>query len=207
VRGLPYPPPTSKVEPQYHYVDPGAQLFRIYDPSPPYNAGPTTFRHFGPRLRFDHQPRVKRNAADHPTRGIWYGAFEPAACIVEVFGDDREIRLTPYMAAIVRVLRELKLLDLDDGAMTNGTYAALSSDRSRRLTQAWGKYFYETEALYGRVDGLYYRSAHNAGLCVALYERSFGAIDSVSTVPLGAPSLAFEVADAQRRYGMTLFTV
>gem|GEM_PF-4859002 len=90
--------------------------------------------------------------------------------------------------------------------MANGTYAAVSSVRNRRLTQAWGKYFYEAEDVYGRVDGLYYRGAHNAGLCVALYERSIDAILCVRTVPLGDPSLAFEIADAQRRYGLTLFT-
>ena len=206
MRQLPSPPPTSKVTPQYHYVNRDSELFRIYDPSPPYNVGPTTFRYYGPRLRFDHQPRVKGKPAGHATRGIWYGAFTPAACIVEVFGDDREIRLLPYQAATIRVLRTLKLLDLDGGAMTNGTYAALANTHSRRLTQAWSKYFYDTGSTYGQVDGLYYRSAHNSGLCVALYERSVNAVASVVTMPLGDPSLAYEVADAQSRYGMTLFT-
>lgn len=206
MRRVPYPPPTSKVRPSYYKIDRGSELFRIYNPSPPYNNGPTTFRHYGPRHRFDHQPRVRGKATEDPIRGIWYGAFQPAASIVEIFGDDREIRLKPYYAAIIRVLRPLKLLDLDDGAMANGTYSALSSVRNRRLTQAWGKYFYEAEGVYGRVDGLYYRGAHNAGLCVGLYERSIDAILCVRTMPLDDPSLVFEIADAQRRYGLTLFT-
>lgn len=206
MRRLPYPPPTSKVEPKYLWIERGAELFRIYDPSPPYNLGPTTFRHYGPRHRFDHQPRSRGKAALHPVRGIWYGSFQPAAAIVETFGDEREIRLEPYHAAIVEVLRQLRLLDLDDGAMTNGTYAGLSSAPSRRLTQAWGKYFYDAENVYGRVDGLYYKNGHNAGPCVALYERSADAIACTRSVPLGDPSLHFEIADAQRRYGLTLFT-
>jgi hypothetical protein len=206
VRRLAYPPPTSKVRPRYYTIDRESELFRIYDPSPPYNTGPTSFRHYCPRHRFDHQRRVRGKAAEDPIRGIWYGGFQPAASIVETFGDDREIRLKPYHAAIIKVLRPLKLLDLDDGAMANGTYTALSSARTRRLTQAWGKYFYEAESVYGRVDGLYYRGAHNAGLCVALYERSVDAILCVRTMPLDDPSLVFEIADAQRRYGLTLFT-
>lgn len=181
-------------------------MFRIYDPSPPRNIGPITFRFFGPRLRFDHQPRVNGKAADHRIRGIWYGAFQPAACIVEIFGDNREIRVAPYMAARVRVDRDLTLLDLDDGAMANGTYSSIGSWRGRRATQAWSSYFYRKHEVYGYIDGLYYRSAHNSGLCVALYERCSGALSALETFPLGDPRFAFEIADAQLRYGLTLFT-
>ena len=206
MRKLPFPPPTSKVKPRYHRVNRGSEFFRIYDPSPPYSPGPLTFRHNGPRLRFDHHPRLRGKAADHPRRAIWYGAFAFAACVAEVFGDDREIRLNPYMVARVRVLRHLKLLDLDDGAMSNGTFAALASSRNRRLTQAWSSYFYEANA-YGRVDGLYYRSAHNSGPCVALYERSADALTLLDALNLEDPVFRFEIAVAQRRYGMSLFEI
>jgi hypothetical protein len=168
--------------------------------------GPMSFRYHGPLDRFDHQPRLKGKPPAQPIRGIWYGALKLAAAIVEVFGDDREIRLKPYRAAVLRVLRPFGLLDLDDGAMTNGTYAALSSSRNRRLTQAWSQYFYQRGDVYGLVDGLYYRSVHNAGLCVARYERSVDALLCVRSMPLSDSNLAFEVAEAQRRYGLTLFT-
>ena len=76
---------------------------------------------------------------------------------------------------ILRVLRNLRLVDLDTGALSNGTLSAIGSAPSRRLTQAWSRY-YSLNAQFEYADGLYYRSAHNVRLCVALYERARDAL-------------------------------
>lgn len=206
MRALPGPPPTSPVVPTFHTVKRDDQLFRIYNPIGPYPATPTSFRYFGPRERFDHHPRVNGEPTNHAGRGIWYGAYQPAASLVEVFGDKREIRLWPSWVTIVNVLRDLTLIDLDGGAMANGTYAAIGSSRGRRLTQRWSSFFYRNTGVYGFADGIYYRSAHNAGLCVALYERARDALHVIDSFSLSDPRFAFEIADAQYRYGMTLLS-
>jgi hypothetical protein len=147
-----------------------------------------------------------RTAKDHPSRGIPYAAFSIAPAICEVFGDDREIRFGTRRGVVLRVLRNLRLVDLDAGAMSNGIISAIGSVPSRRLTQAWSRYYYvDAISKFENADGLYYRGAHNAGLCVALYERARGALVADDDRLLSAPLFEGDILKAANDHGLTIF--
>lgn len=84
------PPPKQPPVPIHHVVPAGTRIVRVFDPS---NHGATalTFRHYGPLRRFDHQRSLGGKPYNDPERGIYYGAFDLPACLVEVFGDTRII--------------------------------------------------------------------------------------------------------------------
>jgi hypothetical protein len=129
-------------------------------------------------------------------------AIAPAIC--EVFGDDREIRFGTRCGVVLELLRNLRLVDLDAGAMSNGTISAIGSVVSRRLTQAWSRYYYAS-AQFGFADGLYYRGAHNAGHCVALYERARDALRVHDDRLLSDPLFEGDILKAASKHGLTIF--
>jgi RES domain-containing protein len=153
----------------------GTRLVRIFDPSR-HGATPTGFRYSGPRSRFDHHVLD----ADGPMtseRGIYYAAFSLSGCLVEVFGDAWVIEFREKHVARPSLVRDMHLLDLrGNGAMRAGTVAALTKAADYALTWAWSRYFYENEAMYTRVDGIWYSNAHNDEDAVALYERACDAL-------------------------------
>jgi hypothetical protein len=40
--------------------------------------------------------------------------------------------------------------------MKAGSVAALAKTADRELSQAWSRYFYEQEEIYGKIDGIIY---------------------------------------------------
>lgn len=167
------PPPDSKLKlnPQTKILQPDTVLRRIYNPHK-YDTQATTFRFNGPRARFDHQRCDPTKPDNDLERGINYWGFTFKCCLVEVFGDTRIIDVNDYHLAKITLTQPLKLLDLiGDGAMQAGTVNSISQISDRHLSQAWGKYFYETISVYGEVDGLIFGNAHNNEHSIALYER------------------------------------
>ncbi len=143
----------------------------------------TTFRRFGPLLRFDHHRGIRRGArgrqaAADSERGIYYAAPTLSSCLVEVFGDERILRLGERMVAAPTLGRDLRLLDLrGSGAMRAGSIAALAKAPDHRAGQAWSRYFYDEQSVYEPVDGLIYQNAHNDEDAIALYERAEAALE------------------------------
>lgn len=157
----------------------GSALYRIFSPEP-YGTEALTFRHYGPILRFDHQPGIGEN--HEPThdsrRAIYYAAPTLASCLAEVFGDGGYVEPEGYFIARPLLGRPLHLLDLRyEGAMGAGVNSTISKTEDALLSQAWSRFFYERVDLYGEVDGLLYLNAHNDREALALYERCRDALE------------------------------
>jgi hypothetical protein len=167
------PPPQRRPRPLFRTLATGTSFLRAFRPTD-HGASATSFRYFGPLLRFDHQRG--QGALDQPSldreRGIYYAAPTLSGCIVEIFGDIGVIECNDWHVAMVQITRDLHLLDLRGrGSMRAGTVAALAKEASRPLTQAWSRCFYEQVATYTTVDGLVYFNAHDDETAFALYER------------------------------------
>lgn len=175
------PPPLAVPRPLLHTLPAGSVILRIFDPTS-YGTTAASFQRFGPLLRFDHHRGVRRGvtgrqAAPDPERGIYYAAPTLSSCVVEVFGDDKIIRLGERHVAAPILTRAVRLLDLrGSGAMRAGSIAALAKAPDHRAGQAWSRYFYEEENVYGLLDGLIYQNAHNDEEALALYERAENAL-------------------------------
>jgi hypothetical protein len=202
------PPPTRPVAPVFLDLPAGERLVRIFDPTRRH-ATALTFRANGPRKRFDHHrgKGPEREPDDDPARAVYYAAWsaDPAealsSCLVEVFGDTGIVVLGDLAVALPTVMRSLRLLDLRGrGAMRAGTVAAIAKCE-HRLSQPWSRYFYETEEVFGVLDGLIYRNAHNDEPAVVLYERARSALvcpaDGVAR--LDDPDLRPLLVDIMRR--------
>jgi len=158
-------------------------------------------------MRFDHQigDGPERKPCNEPSRGIYYAAFSLSGCLVEVFGDVGSITPGNWRVARVRTTRSLRLLDLrDHGATRAGSVAALAKIADRSLSQAWSRYFYETTDVYGAIDGVVYRNAHNDEAALALYERAADALicPPVQIIRLDDSSLRPHVLDAALRHNL-----
>lgn len=169
--------------PLFLTIPAGEQLVRIFDPTRR-AATALTFRANGPRMRFDHHRGRGPDRApdDDPDRAVSYAAWSPvvtealSSCFVEVFGDTGLVAFANLEVAMPTTVRLLELLDLrDNGAMCAGTVAAVAKCE-HRFSQPWARYFYESEAEYGAVDGLIYRNAHNDEQAVVLFERARDAL-------------------------------
>ncbi len=194
---LPPPDPKISVSPTFKILKPGTNLRRIFDPTK-YNTQATSFRHYGPIGRFDHQ-RVSSSKPDFDSqRGINYWGFSLSCCLVEVFGDTRVIETENKEVALVELTQSIKLLDLrGSGAMKAGTVSAIAKTAQRNLSQAWSSYFYEHPELYGEIDGLLFNNAHNEEAAIALYERAKPQLDAadIISLPLAHPDLRTAIAD------------
>jgi hypothetical protein len=131
--------------------------------------------------------RASRQPSGKPTvdpdRGIMYAGFRLSCCLVEVFGDQGLIDIKQQKIAHMTLTQSLKLLDLrGSGAWDAGSVVAMATDGKRRLTQGWGRYFYEHPELYGQIDGLMFNNAHNGESAISLYERAEPQIVSAKTV-------------------------
>jgi RES domain len=173
----PPPSPRRLLRPVHRRLPSGADLFRIYDPLARH--GPRDarqFRYVGPFARFDHH----RGTGRRERRGIWYAGLTLDVAVVEAF-DVGVVEPRGERLARLRTNRELLLLDLHGrAAMRSGTVAAISA-ADHALAQAWSRYWYTEQDVFGELDGLYYPSAHNGEPAVALYERGRTAL----TLPRG----------------------
>ncbi len=198
------PPPKRNVNPQYYTIESGTTIKRIYDPNR-HGATATSFRHYGPVSRFDHQKRVNKKADHNPDRGIIYAGYTLSCCLVEVFGDDGIIDIEAQELATITLNQNLKLLDLrGDGAWNAGTVSAITNDGTRVLTQAWGCYFYENTQIYGQIGGIIFNNAHNSEEAIALFERAKNQITSakISTQSLKSNSIRKEILLTAKKLGM-----
>jgi hypothetical protein len=208
------PPPTVTPRPQHETVETQTALVRIFNPASRYKTQASTYRYFGPLLRFDHhQPltkeeAVKLNGKEDPNRGITYWGFTLSCCLVELFGDPKIVEFKDYEVAIARIEQPLLLLDIrDKGAMAAGSVAALGSVADRLVSQAWSRYFYLETDIYQKVDGILYSNAHNGEKAVALYERSEPIISNakIQTRPLKDKSIRHLIDAAVAENNMNCF--
>ncbi|MBS1996153.1 MAG: RES family NAD+ phosphorylase, partial [Cyanobacteria bacterium SZAS LIN-2] len=162
-----------------------------------------TFRTFGPLRRFDHQQKTNGKPAQNSERGILYAGESISGCIVEIFGDTGIIEVGTWEVALLQTKRTLNLLDLrGDGAMKAGTVAGVCKDSDHGISQRWSQYFYETECMYGVLDGLLYGNAHNDEQALALYERAKDGLKCLMTTPLKNEQLRSEVLLIASEFGL-----
>jgi hypothetical protein len=216
------PPPQRNVNPQTITLPANTKLRRIYDPTR-FKAicpkGLTScrealsfrtaigFRSYGPVSRFDHHS--SNEPSEDSRRRIIYAGFSLSCCIVEYFGDGEIINLENIRLAIIYLNKELKLLDLrGKAAMAAGTVTAISAITQRKITQAWGRYFYEHIELYDRVDGLIFSGAHNGEDAIALYERAEAIISSskVKEIDLKSETLRSTILKIADEHGLEVET-
>ena len=196
-----YPPPNRDIDPQYQIIPAGTILNRIFD-STSYGGTATGFRYNGPRGRFDHQSRVNGKPADDPNRGIIYAGYTLTCCLVEVFGDEDLITIGQHELATIILNQSLKLLDLrGQKAWDAGMNASIANNDRRRLTQAWGKYFYDHPKKYSNIDGIIFSSAKNSEDAFAFYERAASKIISakISTKSMKNDALKKEIRLAAKK--------
>jgi hypothetical protein len=216
------PPPTVTPRPQHETVETQTALVRIFNPASRYKTQASTYRYFGPLLRFDHhQPLTKeevgkltlKGTASHkgkedPQRGITYWGYTLSCCLVELFGDTKIVEFKDYEVAIATLEQPLLLLDIrDKGAMAAGSVAALGSVADRLVSQAWSRYFYLETDIYQKVDGILYNNAHNGEKAIALYERSEPIISNakIQTRPLKDRSIRHLIDVAVAENNMNCF--
>jgi hypothetical protein len=216
------PPPLRNVNPQTTILPANTKLRRIYDPTR-YDAicpkGLAArreavsfriaigFRSYGPVSRFDHHSSGK--ASDDSQRRIIYAGFTLSCCIAEYFGDGEIVNVENIRLAIIYLSKELKLLDLrGKAAMAAGTVTAISAITQTKITQAWGRYFYEHIELYDRVDGLIFSGAHNGEDAIALYERAEAIISSskVKEIDLKNETLRSTILKIADEHGLEVET-
>lgn len=187
------PPPPGEASPRYLNIPEGERLLRLFDPSSHRKPSELTFRSFGPLERFDHhRPDSNLSACPDGERGVWYSSNDDLACaLVEIFGDERMVFLSPWRMARPATTRPLRLLDLrGPGAMAAGTVAEIAKSGDAISTWEWARYFYEQSDVYGEVDGLAWLGAHNDGECVLLFERAETSLSCDDcSLPLSDPRL------------------
>ncbi|MGL5834562.1 MAG: RES family NAD+ phosphorylase [Waterburya sp.] len=196
------PPPTRNVSPKTIALAPNTKLIRIFDPTR-YNATAREFRSFGPISRFDHH-RSGKHKQDLKRRIIYVG-LTLSCCLVEYFGDGDKIDVKNKQVARIFLSKSLTLLDLrGSGAMAAGTVSAISGTAQKKISQAWGRYFYENPQLYGLVNGLIFSGAHNAEDVIALYERAESVIDSsrLKIMSLNHPTLKSSILKIAKGHGL-----
>jgi hypothetical protein len=197
-----FPPPTRNITPQFEVLKVGRVIKRIFDPTR-HNATATNFRYFGPLSRFDH------HRGDKPEleldRGIIYAGFSLSCCLIEIFGDDGTIETEHWQIANITLTQSLKLLDLRGEAAWNvGSVTSMTNTGTRKLTQAWSRYFYENQQLYTEIDGLIFNNAHNGEDAIALYERAKMSIASakIKVTNLNDPALKGSILEIANRLNL-----
>lgn len=186
----PPPAPETLAAAQRCVLAAGTKLRRIYWPEP-HKVTATSFRFHGPSARFDQQrrPAPFPAADDDPERGIFYGAQDFECCVAECFGDDGVIDPTGAMLAVLKLARDLPLLDLRaGGAMKAGAVDAVAADGDRQVTQDWGRYWYEHPELTD-LHGLVFSGSHTSQDAVAVWERADGSFEVLLDKPLDDPTV------------------
>jgi hypothetical protein len=197
-----FPPPTRNITPQFEVLKVGRVIKRIFDPTR-HDATATKFRYYGPLSRFDHH-RGNKPETD-PDRGIIYAGFSLSCCLIEVFGDDGTIETKHWQIANITLTQSLKLLDLrGKAAWDAGSVTSMTNNGTRKLTQAWGRYFYENSQLYGLIDGLIFNNAHNGENAITLYERAKTQIASakIKVANLNDPALTESILEIANRLNL-----
>ena len=173
---------------EWHIVEPGDELWRVYFRSGAHPSRWNQFRTFGPTdARFDHQVEGQQRAG----RSVMYLAASPVTCLAEVFQKTRTIHRTHRMPALTgfRVTSPLKLLDLTGAFPTRiGASMGLMSG-ARSVGRNWARALY---AAFPDAQGFAYPSSmHGNAVAIVLNDRA----DSVGALPR-APGFHKALADA-----------
>lgn len=148
------------------------QWCRVYHQAP-HTPNGAAHRTYGPLHRFDpHTPDPSRPAVCPAGRSVLYVGEDLATSACEVFGETAEAALCPqFRVALLRPTGRIRVQDLlsPGAAMSIGALPALAdADLPRALTQEWARAILEDQPS-GRVHGVLYRSAYNAGRSLALW--------------------------------------
>lgn len=199
------PPADSIAHARFETVAAGTLLRRIFWPEP-WKVTATSYRHNGPRARFDHhrRPGPFPETAEDSDRGIFYCAPELDCCVFECFGDDYVIEPSGARLAVLNTREDLVLLDIRGAAAIDaGALAAINDDGDREVTQDWARWWYEHDDLQ-HVDGLLYAGAHNSSDAMAIFERADGRFESVYDKPLTTPEVLAELLVIADRFDIPL---
>jgi hypothetical protein len=142
---------------------------------------PTTRRAHGPMTRFDHHtiheipgvPPPPRKCPDGRT--IIYLARTMRTALAEVFDDLGTAAVCPgYRIAALHIEEDCRVQDLTGtGCTLLGALPSLcTADLPRGRSQEWARAIAEDQPGGPSIDGVRYTSAHDEGLCLALFERS-----------------------------------
>lgn len=201
-----FPPDQRRpAHPQFANLAPGTLLTRIYTREP-HNSRADSFRHYGPKYRFDHHQFPPGAPANDPQRGILYASESTPCCFLEVFYETGVV--TPvsgegglYRLATLQVRQPLLLLKLDgdSAAIDAGTTANIFTEPHNE-TQPWAQLFYDDTKTYRAVDGISYHSSHGNQVAVALFERAKGKLDVVDDPLFTDPSTRNIIIQLAERY-------
>jgi hypothetical protein len=126
------------------------------------------------------------------------------ACVLEVFGDTPGIDLSRHLA-YVAVVSDLRLLDLrGPAAWDAGAVPQLAQTEFPHTSQQWSRFFYETVAVYGEIDGLIYTGAISGTNSVALYERASSKLGPGVSAPLDRYPLYDEILAIRDETGLNI---
>ncbi|WP_396837059.1 RES family NAD+ phosphorylase [Mycobacterium sp. ITM-2016-00317] len=133
-----------------------------------------TFRRFGPLHRFDHHHEANPPQLDPDGRRVLYVGADLATSASEVFGDAGIAAVCPrYRVSVVAPTAALPLFDLtkSGAAMAIGALPSLADGHeARALTQQWARAIFEDQPAGAAVRGVRYRTAHNFGYSIALWD-------------------------------------
>lgn len=188
--------PPVDVNPSFHDLQPGDTVLRIHRRDPAGNEdNPLSFRKHGPTGRFDHHDGVSDRSVLYtvPVISSRYEAL--VNCFVGISELSRfASNLNHLNLCSIKITRKLRLLDLrSSGAMRAGTVAAISSVSDLTFSQAWSRFFYESEDLYTKVDGLIYSSPYDSQPFIVFYDRAFDSLGLVEDLPLNHPKILPDV--------------
>lgn len=153
------------------------RLVRIFNTGGRYPMKWNQHRHFGPIAtgRFDHHPDGP--AQDHDNHGVWYAAIEIdrdnrgiATAVAERFQETRTVPLDDhgFHLTICHPGRDLRLLDLRTGWITQAAGNAAIASGSRTQSRKWARAIREE---YDTLDGLVWSSSvYPSGNAIVVWE-------------------------------------
>ena len=159
----------NSTDPEWHPVEPGDELWRVYFRSGEHPSRWNQFRTFGPTdARFDHQLEGQPDTS----RAVMYLALSPVTCLAEVFQKTRTIHRAHRKPALVgfAMTSSLKLLDLTGMFPTRiGASMGLMTG-ARSAGRNWARGLY---AAYPEAQGLAYPSSmHANAVAIVLNDRA-----------------------------------
>lgn len=210
---IPAPPPLHPIANPHHLtIGPDSLLYRIFDAGGRFPQ-PLNFRNYGPDGRFDHHrgPGLALGIApqgtpktEDPDRSIVYMAPDFTCCVAERFFDGRTIQGGTMSVAKFKVRRPLRVLDLrGTGALRNGTYAGISKEEDRLITQAWAR-FYVACGACSPLDGVMWSSRICDLDTLAFFESARDAFDVLGSIRLTVPQVRPDLDRARLLTGFVL---
>ncbi len=193
----------ESVKPEWHRVEPGNELWRVYFRSGEHPSRWNQFRAYGPTdARFDHHLEDQADTG----RAVMYLASNPVTCLAEVFQKTRTIHRTHRMPALAgfATTSALRLLDLT-GAFTTRIGASMGlMTGARSVGRNWARGLY---AAYPEAQGLAYPSfMHANAVAVVLNDRVAPALPPSPSLhkALDDPGMITVLKNAAREIGYVI---